>query len=96
MISLFKKYWVTATGEYWNVKEEYKDWWMGRIEVFDNESQYDIDEYRYQFPFKKASQFQKFMSRWEIESINWFQLQYIKWIIKHKFYDKPNGTNNKR
>lgn len=86
-----KQYFITPTGEYWNVKPEYENWWIGRVEVFDDKSQYDIDEYRYSFPPQKIKQFQDFMEEYELEDINWFQLQFIKWIIKHKFYDRPNN-----
>jgi hypothetical protein len=92
MINIFKKqYWVSPTNEWWGgIKEEYKDWWMGRVEVFDNNEVFDIDEWRFQFPPEKSMDFQKFMDRWEgAVSINWIQLQYIKWIVKHKFYIRP-------
>lgn len=82
-----KKYWVSPTSEYWgDIKSEYINWWVGRVEVYDDDEVYDIDEYRYLFPPEKIVEFQQFIEQWESTNLNWFQLQYIKLIIKLKFY----------
>jgi hypothetical protein len=43
-------YFLNFAGEFWNVKSKYKDWHLGRVEIFKDGVEWPIDELRFSTP----------------------------------------------
>jgi hypothetical protein len=46
-------YFINFVEEFWQVKEEYKDWRIGRVEIYIDTEKYAIDELRFATPNTK-------------------------------------------
>jgi hypothetical protein len=79
------KYFLTFTEEFWEVKKEYQDWRIGRVEVYDDESEYAIDELRFATPPTK--EWFEFREKWdfkETEKLDEFKKKLKKFCVSPK------------
>lgn len=61
-------YFLNFVGEYWNVKPEYQDWYIGRIEIFKGGEKWPIDELRYFTPPTK--EWIDFREEWDFKEVD--------------------------
>ena len=43
-------YFLSFTEEYWEVKPKYRDWHIGRVEIFKDDEKWAMDELRFSTP----------------------------------------------
>jgi len=67
-----------------NPNPKYKGYIGGRIEIYNQRKQYDINEYR--FLTKDIKEFYEFRDKWDFRDINWFQLQRLRRYVEKHFY----------
>jgi len=65
---------------------DYFDYIGGRIEIWTQWSDYDIDEYR--ILTKDHEGFYKFRNKYDFRDVSWWKLRKIKKIAEDKFHDK--------
>lgn len=63
-----KIYFLNFVEEYWDVKSEYRDWHIGRVEVFRHEEKWAIDELRFATPPSKD--WIKFRDEWDFKEVD--------------------------
>jgi hypothetical protein len=63
-----KMYFLSFVGEFWNVKPKYRDWHLGRIEIFEKGKKWPIDELRFSTP--PTDDWGKFREKWDFEEID--------------------------
>jgi len=67
---------------------DYQDYITGRMEIWTQWSQYDIDEVR--FLTKKIDEFYILREKWDFKDLTWWQLKKLSKIIKTQFYENQN------
>jgi hypothetical protein len=78
------KYFISFIEEFWtNIKPEYKDYVIGRVEVYDNDSVYAIDEIRF---LTNDKNWNKFREKWDFKDITKKDLNKLRKEINKKFY----------
>jgi hypothetical protein len=60
-------YFLNFVEEFWNVKPEYRDWAIGRVEIHKDDEQWAIDELRFSTPSSK--EWVKFREEWDFKDI---------------------------
>ena len=65
---------------------DFKNYVGGRVEVFIEEEEYDIEEIR--FFTNKRKEFRKFRNEWDFKDVSAKQLNQIRQIIQKKFLKK--------
>ena len=70
---------------------KYQEYTAGRMEIWDDVSQYDIDEIRF---FTKDKDFWKFREKWDFKEVEKKQLDIIIKILENKYYDREVLHNN--
>ena len=89
-----KEYFINFIEEFWmpgtdiagaKVRDDIGDFHTGRIEVYVEDEQYDIDEIRF---FTKDPDFYKFRNKWDFKDINAKQLEEIRKIVKEKYQER--------
>lgn len=63
---------------------KYSGYVAGRIEIWDDQHSYGIDEIR--FFTKKIREWEKFRDTWDFKDVNNIQIKKIKNIVKEKYY----------
>ena len=66
--------------------QKYLEYTGGRVEIYDDNSQYAIDELRF---FTKDKAWFKFREIWDFKEVTEEQLEFIKKEIKDKYYETP-------
>lgn len=64
---------------------DYEGYVGGRVEVWVEESEYDIDEIRF---FTKATDWYEFRERWDFKEVTRKKLDELRKIIKEKYYER--------
>lgn len=64
--------------------ENYFGYTAGRAEIWEQESQYDVDEYRF---LTKKQSFYKFRDFWDFRNVNIIGLFIFRLLLKY-YYDK--------
>ncbi|MFO7807711.1 MAG: hypothetical protein R6V40_04835 [Candidatus Moraniibacteriota bacterium] len=83
-----KTYFITFTEEFWfNVKPEYADWAIGRVEIYNDNEPYAIDELRFATP--RTKEWNDFREEWDFKDIN--NLEEFKELLKN-FYQIGNES----
>ena len=81
-----KTYFISFVEEFWtDIDPKYKDYVVGRVEVYDDEHDYDIDEIR--FLTNKKSWY-KFRDRWDFKDVTEKELESIRKTIESKYLEK--------
>ncbi len=81
-----KTYFISFVEEFWtDIDPKYKDYVVGRVEVYDDEHDYDIDEIR--FLTNKKSWY-KFRDRWDFKDVTEEELESIRKTIESKYLEK--------
>lgn len=60
-------YFLNFVGEFWNVKPKYRDWDMGRVEIFKEGEKWAIDELRFFTPYTK--EWIEFREEWDFKDV---------------------------
>jgi len=91
MYNPFKKHYFLSFIEEWcyGVDPRIREWIYGRVELCEVNEPYNIDEWRFCFPPTKEKSFYLIRDKIELENINWFQVQYYRWIVKTFYYKPP-------
>ena len=61
-------YFLNFVGEFWNVKPEFQDWYIGRVEIFKEGEKWPIDELRFSTPPTK--EWIDFRDKWDFKDID--------------------------
>jgi len=61
-------YFLNFIEEYWDVKPEYRDWSIGRIEIFKNDEQWAVDELRFSTP--PSAEWTIFREEWDFKDVD--------------------------
>lgn len=81
--SLDRTHRLYPVGEWYNhFDKRYSDWWFGRIEVYKDDEQYDIDEWRYCIPPDKKWLFRLFESLFCYRGLTYIELVAAKYVSK--------------
>lgn len=64
---------------------DYEGYVGGRVEVWVEESEYDIDEIRF---FTKSPDWYEFRERWDFKEVTRKKLDELRKIIKEKYYER--------
>ena len=80
----FKPYYVSFVEE-GIFDPKYKDYSGGRVEVWTQWSEYDIDEYRF---FTDDREFYGFRDKWDLKNLSYFGLRKLKKIIEEKYNEQ--------
>lgn len=77
---------ISFIEEFWQMKPQYKDYIIGRVEVYGPKDFYASEEIR--FRTDKQDEFYKFREKWDFKDISKRELIQIRAIVREKFYDK--------
>jgi len=81
-----KTYFLSFVEEFWpDIDPKYKDYVVGRVEVYDDEHDYDIDEIRF---FTNKKSWYKFRDKWDFKDVTEKELESIKKTIVSKYLEK--------
>lgn len=72
-------YFLNFVGEFWNVKDKYKDWCVGRVEIFEDGTKWAIDELRFSTPPTK--EWFAFREEWDFKDVDDLE-EFKKLLIK--------------
>lgn len=61
-------YFLNFVEEYWDVKPEYQNWSIGRVEIFQDGEQWAIDELRFSTP--SSIEWISFREEWDFKDID--------------------------
>jgi len=67
-------YFLNFVGEFWSTKSKYKNWHIGRIEIFKKGEKWPVEELRFFTP--PTEEWMKFREEWdfrEIDDLNKFK-----------------------
>jgi hypothetical protein len=64
---------------------KYSDYIGGRIEIWDDDHPYSIEEIR--FFTKKLNEWRKFRDKWDFKEVNDAQIKKIKNVVKEKYHN---------
>ena len=85
-----KTYFLSFVEEFWpDIDPKYKDYVVGRVEVYDDEHDYDIDEIRF---FTNKKSWNSFRDKWDFKEVTKKELDNLRDIIKERFNVHITGT----